>query len=86
MNISHSSLPNVVILIISFLNWASLLVRKFSLVAEVKFLRLPSILELFRSFRGFLVLTLSHFTRLMTYMAFCIMAMTHSLYFGARPV
>ena len=76
MNSSHSSLlMHVVILIIL----GHLLVRKFSLVAEGKSLRLPSIPELFRSFRAFLVLTLTHFTRLMTYMPFCIMAMAHSL-------
>ena len=40
-----------------------------------KFIRLPSILELFRKD---VVLALSHFTRLMTYMPFCI-AFTFSL-------
>ena len=65
---------HVVILIISFLGPA--FGTQIFISCRPKFLRLPSILELFQKD---IVLTLSHFTRLMTHMPFCIMAMAHSL-------
>ena len=60
-----------------FISWATLWYANFH--AQGKFVRLLSILELFRKD---IVLTLSHFTRLMTYMTFFIMAMAHSLFQG----
>ena len=65
-------LTHVVILIIAFLGPLGM---QISISCRRKFIRLPSILELFRKD---VVLTLSHFTRLMTYMPFCI-AFTFSL-------